>query len=334
VTVVLTLLVRDEQDVIEANLRHHFAKGVDFVIATDNRSLDGTRALLEAYERRGRLRIIDEPQDDYDQARWVTRMARLAATDHDADWVINGDADEFWWPKRGDLKEVFDRVGTEFGSVAVPRLNFPPTKNEDAPFYERMLIRETQSLNISGDPLPAKVAHRARPDVVVEQGNHAVHGPRLAPQPGPSPLVILHFPLRSYAQLENKIVKGGQAYERNPALGPEVGAAWRMLYQRYQAGTLRDYYDAQVVGEETIAARIGAGTLMADHRLRHELGAQATDGDDDRGRLRVVATAPVTLPAGTPASSAAMHRVSAARRLASRVRREVRVRAKNRGSEG
>ena len=108
---VMTLLVRNEADIVDAQIAFHLSAGVDFVIATDNRSDDGTTEILERYERAGFLRLLREDGDDMRQDEWVTRMARIAATDLDADWVINSDADEFWWPRGGDLKDVLAAAG-------------------------------------------------------------------------------------------------------------------------------------------------------------------------------------------------------------------------------
>ena len=81
---VLTLLCRDEADILENMLRFHLEQGVDWIIATDNGSVDGSLAILQRYERQGRLQLIQEPEHTHDQAVWVTRMARIAA-DHGAD---------------------------------------------------------------------------------------------------------------------------------------------------------------------------------------------------------------------------------------------------------
>ena len=86
---VMTLLVRDECDILDAHLRYHLERGVDFVIATDHRAGDGTTEILRGYERDGHLHLIRESGDAVQQAHWVTRMARLAANDFGADWVIN-----------------------------------------------------------------------------------------------------------------------------------------------------------------------------------------------------------------------------------------------------
>ena len=92
---VMTLLVRDEADIVSSNIDFHLDQGVDFIIATDNLSVDGTTDILRAYERRGVLHYIHQPDDDYEQHRWVTGIARSACAEFAADWVINNDADEF-----------------------------------------------------------------------------------------------------------------------------------------------------------------------------------------------------------------------------------------------
>ena len=50
---VMTLLARNEADVVDAQIAYHLHAGVDFVIATDNRSDDGTAEIFERYERAG-----------------------------------------------------------------------------------------------------------------------------------------------------------------------------------------------------------------------------------------------------------------------------------------
>ncbi len=108
--VAMTLVVRDEVDLVGDWLRYHLARGIDQVIVTDHRSVDGTSEVLAEHARDGRVRVIREEAPDMRQAEWVTRMARLAATEHGADWVINSDADEFWWPRDGGAHELLGAV--------------------------------------------------------------------------------------------------------------------------------------------------------------------------------------------------------------------------------
>ena len=265
---VMTLLVRDEEDIVADNLDFHLAQGVDEVIVTDNGSVDGTLEILRAYEARGVVRIIVEPTDDYSQGRWVTRMARMAATEHKADWVINNDADEFWWPREGTLRTLFEGLGGDVGAVVGHRTNFVPRPEDDRPYWERMTLRERESLNPVGKPLPPKLAHRAHPEIVVVQGNHRIKGPDVGSEVDDGSIEILHFPMRSYAQFENKIVKGGRAYARNKELPEKTGRTWRRLYETWEEGGLPAHYEASVVAE---AAR---QDLLEDTRLRDYLEAR------------------------------------------------------------
>lgn len=261
---VMTLLVRDEEDVIEANLAHHHDHGVDFVIATDNGSVDGTVAILEAEERAGRLRLIHEPEDTYAQHRWVTRMARLAAAEHGADWVINNDADEFWFPRSGDLASTLASVPEDVDVVVAQRHNLIAR-----PDGEPMVIRQATALQHPGlgdGPLPPKVAHRAHPEITVLQGNHEVDG-LSGGTLDDGRIDILHVPVRSYAQFANKIAKGGAAYARNTELPQEVGHQWRRLHARQQDGTFDEEWAGLLLSDAAVAAGLADGSLVRDERL-------------------------------------------------------------------
>ena len=275
---VLTLLCRDEADILESMIRFHLAQGVDRIIATDNGSVDGSLAILQRYERKGQLQLIQEPDHTHDQAVWVTRMARLAA-EQGADWVINSDADEFWWPRSGTLKSSLAALPTSVQACRVDRTNFlpPPRDSHDQrPFHQRQLLRERVSRNSLGEPLPPKLIHRADPLIEVSDGNH---GASIAGQPlqgiSDAGIEILHVPIRSYEQLERKIRQGAQALQRNQRVGPGVGHSWRSLYSEHlQQGTLPGYYDGLRPDDASIAAQLNSGELIEDRRLQRSLGGQ------------------------------------------------------------
>lgn len=263
---VMTLLVRDEEDVLAANIEFHRAQGVDFFLVTDNKSEDSTPDIIRQYEKQGIARYIYEDDDDYNQSAWVTRMARLAAKEHAADWIINNDADEFWWPRSGDLKSTFLNIPAEQGILVAQRHDFVALNHETGQFFQDMTYRQKVSLNAKGKPLPPKVAHRADPVVEVAQGNHWA---TLPGEPGviEELIDIFHFPLRSYAQFTNKIIKGGQAYERNTTHNANAGDTWRKLYKEYQRNGLTDYYRKQSFSPRQIEQGLRGGSLISDRRL-------------------------------------------------------------------
>lgn len=264
----MTLLVRDEQDIIKENIEFHLAQGVDFFIVTDNKSIDATYEILADYIKQGLVHYIFEDEDNYNQHQWVTRMARMAFIDFSADWVINNDADEFWWPKEDSLLDTFKNVPNNFNIIEAKRYNFIPLNNELYPcFYKNMVYREVVSLNPLGNPLPPKVAHIGSKDIIVKQGNHRVSGLSDA-NTLYEVIDILHYPLRTYQQFLNKITKGGAAYERNKELPKGVGSTWRRLYEEYQLNNnLIEYYKTHSYSESKIQQGLEEKVIVKDTRL-------------------------------------------------------------------
>ena len=273
---ILTLLCRNEIDIIESMIHFHLGHGVDFIVATDNGSSDGTRECLKRYAQSGRLLLIDQPESTHDQAIWVSAMAQIATEKLGADWLIHSDADEFWWPNNGDLKTALQAVPPGVVALTVGRTNFlPPPGNsgqaglDSGCFHQRQLLRERCSLNSLGQPLPGKICHRALAGISISDGNHgaALAGQTLS-APKTSAIEILHFPIRSLEQFRAKITHGAQALANNPRLHPQVGATWRQVYQEHVlVGTLGAYYDSLCLTTDERERLIQEGRLLNDPRL-------------------------------------------------------------------
>jgi len=313
----MTLLARDEADIIAANVEYHLAQGVDLIVATANNSEDGTYEILEGYARDGHMHVIWEPSDDYDQGRWVTRMARLAATEYGADWVMNADADEFWWPRVGTLKDVFAAIPDDYGLLYVPTNLFVARAEESGPFWERMVVAETTSVMRSGRPHPPKVAHRGVPDVEVAFGNHTATGSGLEPVPGWQPIEIMHFPMRSYAQYERKVRNGGKALQAN---AQKVYEPLKVQYRLWEAGTLPEHYAAEkTASDDEVETGLRDGRLLEDRRLQRFLAYRGVTGS---GENLVPGGATATAARPTPVADAEQLRVAALRAIDEQRRRE------------
>ncbi len=265
---VQTLVVRDEADIVDDQLAHHLNAGVDFVIASDHQSSDGTTEILERYVRDGYLKRL-VVQGEMRDGPWRTRMARLAATDYGADWVINTDADEFWMPRRGALKEVLASIPTTHGVVFALSRHFVPRPENGGRFSERMVVRASAPVAIHDPTSPfrphLKAAHRADPDITVGHGAHTVSSPRLRPLHHWHPADVLHFPFRSLRQWEHKGVRRARGDSR---LGQYVTA----LHAK-EAGRSAERYSALVVDDAELECGLAAGSLQLDTRLRDALFA-------------------------------------------------------------
>jgi hypothetical protein len=84
---------------------------------------------------------------------------------------------------------------------------------------------------------------------------------------------ILHFPMRSLKQFENKIALGGCAYEMSPELGLEPGGTWRSLFATLKREGLEQHYESARLAPDGIARMIQDGALVRDERLRNFMRA-------------------------------------------------------------
>ncbi|MFP3464431.1 glycosyltransferase family 2 protein [Leifsonia sp. SIMBA_070] len=286
----MTLMVRDEADIVGAMIDHHLAQGVDTLIVTDNGSVDGTAELLESYAADGRIVLHHDPEHRKQQAVTVTRMAREAATEHGADWVVNADADEFWLPRADGptLAEVFSGIPKKIQAFDVPVHDMIGPAALAGTGLQRLVyrdLRDTAGLNRVG--LKAHATHDAvhigDPDVEVVQGNHFVNLENRGPVPAGLEVEVLHFPWRSWEQYSRKVRNAGSAYE-NSDLTPSPNHHGMRDYRRLLAGVLYPLYLCRHPDAEELEAGVAAGEYRLDTRIAERVPSPVADRPIDGTR--------------------------------------------------
>lgn len=283
---IMTLLARNEADIIRDNLEYHRRRGVDFFVATDNGSTDGTREIFAEYEQRGLLRLIDEPGANKDQRSWVNRMGELAVNELGAGIVIHNDADEFWAPASGDLKRDLEAHGdaevyiVERVNVILEDTGGGERYPEDAryavvsPRVADDLREQAATENIYLYRLGPKVAFNTRAGLLrVVQGNHAIEdaAPELRQKPVDN-VRIYHFPIRGRDHFFRKAIENGRAVEQNKRLHETQSWHIKQWYAAYREGRLEEEYRKLILDSEEARPLIDEGVLEeidAEGLIRH-----------------------------------------------------------------
>jgi len=276
--IVATLMIRDEVDIVAAMLEHHISQGVDLIIATDNGSVDGTTAVLEAYAELGLVELHHDPVHRKQQHALVTGMAQRAFTEHGADWVLNIDADEFFLARDRSLtvRDALEKIPLDLGAFTAEVTNLVGAPAQRGSGIDRLIWRDQRpeealrAVGVFAHPTPNAV-HRGDAEVVVAQGNHFVS---IASNGQPDPafeLEVLHLPWRSWEQTELKVVNSGRAYESSPDLRPSRNHHGMADYRRYKGGRLRYHYLLRLPTDEQIELGARSGDFVAETGLRDSL---------------------------------------------------------------
>lgn len=287
----MSLLVRDEADIIAANIRFHANLGVQLFIVTDNASVDGTRELLDELRKEVEIIIIDEPAHTIDQDLWVTRMAHHVQQSGSADWIINNDADEFWLPSSGSLPDAIERQlltgelpADKVGLLYCQRSNLIPTReavgsagyrfSDNVYRVQRTLTHELEPAaawhengsDILIRTLPGKVITRMRGLVSVDMGNHGANHELARVDTGQ--IQILHYPVRRFEQFERKVINYGQSLENNTRFAQNISRHLRYWYEQHLSGKLQEEYDRFVLPQARVQELVSDNILVLDERLQ------------------------------------------------------------------
>ena len=263
----MTLLVRNEEDIIESNIRFHAKLGVDVFVVMNNGSTDSTVDILRELRKEFPIQLFHQPVHNYQQRQWMFRLACEAKNRMGARWVISNDADEFWVPKNlSNQNKIFDikKLLHKYDSVVtVKRINclldqdcLTLEKFSQAPYYVNKTIQYTKNQELHDDTISMALANIS-PKVIVNPfglikisaGNHrAKHWISWLTAREESQLIVRHYPFRSWQQFKLNVERRVKLLQNHPQT--RMGEHYHRWVRQYKQGLLEEEFEKLYVSSK------------------------------------------------------------------------------------
>ena len=277
--------VKDEVEIIGDSIAHLRRIGVEEIAVSDFGSTDGTLDVLAAECRMGDVSLRHVDPDlvfDYESssAHDIAQAQRTRA-----DWLLFLDADEFFIPATGLLRDsrqladadvlVLDRfnVVTTASHLLMPVDLSPATYGSLRLFtrqvddFRGFLDQRPDVPFISVRPGPKVLARREAAKAVAPGGHDVVSGGLPARRAAASDLIVAHVPFSTMERFERKVVNIRAEMARHPRLF-EGGYAWHWRrWAEMSPAALEREFALQLTEATRLAALIEEGVVRSAEEL-------------------------------------------------------------------
>lgn len=295
--IVALMGVKDDVELIGACIGHLWSIGVDLVIAYDDGSTDGTLDILNTMKSEEHLWVVNvdrlEPRRQVISETWRLEYARKAK----AEWVLFLDADEFWIPATGSLRDCVDLAGADV--ITVNRFNVPLTRRglllpeelspsqygdlilcvRTIPNFHLYIEQHPEVPWILGAPIVPKVM--SRPDLIktVGAGGHLIEpcDSRELRHVKALELLIAHLPFTTFERFERKASNITGIVRAFPEFfSGYVAWHWKRWAYMLESGQLREEFERQIFNEPLLSRMFEAGVIQTASAVLN--GMRSTPG--------------------------------------------------------
>ncbi|MBY8977787.1 class I SAM-dependent methyltransferase [Rhodobacteraceae bacterium NNCM2] len=227
----------------EGAIIHEFAAHLltmfDDIIFVDHLSDDGTAEFLGglAQDYPG-VEVVQLRSKGYFQSATMNAICRAHPVIAKSDWVFLVDADEMLpFETRLELETVLNRYSdTPF--IRLPWYNLVPVSFDHEGLLRREFLRPKKPAQHRKVAFQPKLMSTW--PIFLGQGNHEIYATEDgSPLPGPDAFPMLHAPVRTFTQLEQKLTNGLKSYrEMGKQWDETLGTHWIEIEKKISSGAL------------------------------------------------------------------------------------------------